>query len=56
MTTLFQPLPIGSLERPGRVIKSATHDARCHADGSVSDELTETNRARRAEEKPTNHL
>ena len=38
---LFQPLQIGSLELPGRVIKSATHETRCNSDGSVSDELIE---------------
>jgi 2,4-dienoyl-CoA reductase-like NADH-dependent reductase (Old Yellow Enzyme family) len=38
---LVTPIRIGSLELPGRLVKSATTEARCTEDGFVTDELIE---------------
>jgi len=38
---LFSPIRIGSLELPGRLVKSATTETRCTDDGFVTDELIE---------------
>jgi 2,4-dienoyl-CoA reductase-like NADH-dependent reductase (Old Yellow Enzyme family) len=38
---LFTPIRIGMLELPGRLVKSATTEARCTEDGFVTDELIE---------------
>ncbi len=38
---LFSPIRIGSLELPGRLVKSATTETRCTEDGFVADELIE---------------
>ncbi len=38
---LFSPLRIGTLELPGRLVKSATTETRCTDDGFVTDELIE---------------
>ncbi len=36
---LFEPIRIGTLEIPGRLVKSATTETRCTEDGFVTDEL-----------------
>lgn len=41
MPTLTTPLQLGSLELPGRLFKSATHETRASLDGYVTDELLE---------------
>jgi 2,4-dienoyl-CoA reductase-like NADH-dependent reductase (Old Yellow Enzyme family) len=38
---LFTPIRIGSLELPGRLVKSATTETRCTDDGFVTDDLIE---------------
>ena len=38
---LFSPIRIGGMELPGRLVKSATTEARCTADGFVTGELIE---------------
>ena len=38
---LFTPIRIGTLELPGRLVKSATTETRCTDDGFVTDELIE---------------